>query len=147
MKRALSLLGVVLLVGSAWAIAQDEEAKPRRSPKGILPAYYGAVVAPDQRERIYAIQQNYAEQIQQLEDQLAALKAKRDKEVEAVLTPEQLAKVKALQDEAKARREAARKAREAQKAAAEDGSASQSASGAEAKPAEKAASARASGGE
>ena len=114
MKRSLSMLGIVLLLSSALAVAQDqEETKPRRKPRGILPTHYGAIVAPDQRERIYDIQQSYAEQISKLEEQLAALKAKRDKEIEAVLTPEQLTKLKKLQDEAKAKREAARAVRQA----------------------------------
>lgn len=114
MKRSLSMLGIVLLLSSALAVAQQqEETKPRRKARGILPQHYAAVVAPDQRERIYEIQQSYAEQIAKLEEQLAAIKAKRDKEVEAVLTPEQLAKVKKLQDEAKAKREAARAVRQA----------------------------------
>jgi len=110
MKRSLAMLGIVLLLGSALAMAQDQEAKPRSKPRGVLPTFYGAVVSPDQRERIYVIQQSYAEQISKLEEQLAAIKAKRDKEVEAVLTPEQLAKVKKLQEEARAKREAARQA-------------------------------------
>lgn len=113
MKRSLSLLGIVLLLGSALVVAQDQETKPRRMARGILPPYYAAVVAPDQRERIYAIQQSYADQISKLEEQLAEIKAKRDKEVAAVLTPEQAAKVKTLVEEAKAKREAARAARQA----------------------------------
>lgn len=119
MKRSLSLLGIVLLLGSALVVAQEKEPMPRRKARGILPPYFAAVVAPDQRERIYSIQQSYEEQISKLEEQLAALKAKRDQEVAAVLTPEQAAKVKMLVEEAKAKREAARAARQAAKPATE----------------------------
>ncbi len=119
MKRSVwSCLAVLLLVGAAWSVAQEPEAQPRRQPRGILPAYYAAVVAPDQREKIYGIQQSYAEQLQKLEAEIAAIKAKRDAEVEAVLTAEQLKKVKAMADEARAKREAARKEREAAQGAA-----------------------------
>ena len=74
-----------------------------------------AVVSPDQREKIYAIQQTYADQLEKLEAELAALKAKRMSEVEGVLTAEQLQKVKGLAAEAKAKRDAAKTANEAPK--------------------------------
>ncbi len=116
MKRSVcSLVAMLLVVGSVISMAQEPEAKPRRKPRGVLPAYYSAVISPDQREKIYAIQQSYAEQLAKLEAELAALKDKRNGEVEAVLTPEQLQKVQALAAEAKAKRDAAKTASEAAK--------------------------------
>lgn len=83
--------------------------KKAAKPKGRLPAYYGAVVSGEQRERIYAVQAKYANQIKALEAELLALIKKRNAEVEAVLTPEQLARVEQLRAEAK-KKAAARRA-------------------------------------
>lgn len=81
--------------------------KPRAPARGRLPAYYSQVVNGQQREKIYAIQQQYAPKIAALKAELAALQDKQNAEVEAVLTPEQLATVKKLTDDAKAKRKAA----------------------------------------
>ena len=67
----------------------DEKEQPRFH--GRLPMYFGSVVSETQREKIYAIQAKYAERIRQLQEQLDELKARRGTEIEAVLTPEQLA--------------------------------------------------------
>jgi hypothetical protein len=87
--------------------ADAKSTKPRAPARGRLPAYYSQVVNGQQRERIYAIQQQYAPKIAELKAQLAALQDKQNAEVEAVLTPEQLATVKKLTDDAKAKRKAA----------------------------------------
>ena len=82
-----------------------EEAKPKkREFRGRLPAYYGRVVDEEQREKIYAIQRQYAPKIDALKTELAALTAERDEKVAAVLTPEQLQTVDKLKAEAKAKR-------------------------------------------
>ncbi len=87
-----------------------EEAKPKkREFRGRLPAYYGRVVDEKQREKIYAIQREYAPKIEDLKAQLAALTAERDEKVDAVLTPEQLETVEKLKAEAKAKRAAPKK--------------------------------------
>jgi hypothetical protein len=55
-----------------------------------LPNNYVKVgVSKTQREKIYALQSQYASQIAELKKQMAALVAKRDSEVEAVLTEDQ----------------------------------------------------------
>jgi len=77
------------------------EKPARAAPRGRLPNYYRQVVTLEQREEIYKIQKSYAAQIEPLEMQIAALEMKRDQEVEAVLSAEQLEKVKALVAEAK----------------------------------------------
>jgi hypothetical protein len=88
--------------------AAKPEAKPaakeRAKPRGRLPANYGKVVDPLQTEKIYAIQDQYEPKIEALRAQLKDLVAKRDAEIDALLTAEQREKVKELADAAKARR-------------------------------------------
>lgn len=113
------LTAMLLSVGSP--LAQEKQAgdapataKPARAkPRGRLPNYYRQVVTLEQRDKIYAIQQSYSAQLEALEKQIAELEAKRDAEIEAVLTPEQREKVKTLVQEAQKRREAAAAARKA----------------------------------
>ncbi len=73
-----------------------------------LPNYYARVVTDDQREQIYEIQEKHASTIDELQKQLDEAIAARDKEVEAILTPDQLARVKEYEQEAQSRREARR---------------------------------------
>jgi Spy/CpxP family protein refolding chaperone len=108
---AVVLLAGLMVVGSPLAQEKPGEAeppaRPRAQARGRLPNYYRQVVTPDQREKIYAVQAKYVEQIEALEKQILDLEAKRDTEVEALLSPEQKEKVKALREEARKRREAA----------------------------------------
>jgi hypothetical protein len=86
------------------------ESKEKKAAKGQLPAYYGKVVTDAQKEKIYGIQAKYRTQLDSLEEQIDALKKKRDAEIEAVLDAGQLAKVKAAKDEAAAAAAAKKKA-------------------------------------
>jgi len=86
--------------------ADVKAAKKRAEPRGRLPAYFGEVVSADQREKIYDLQSKYLTQIAKLQDEIAKLEETREKDVLAILTPDQLGKVKHLQDEAKAKRAA-----------------------------------------
>jgi predicted house-cleaning noncanonical NTP pyrophosphatase (MazG superfamily) len=113
---------VALLLTALWtasAIAQETpqpgaaeqppaaaatDANAAKKPKGRLPAYYGKVVTDKQREQIYEIQAKFTEQIVKLQEQLNALAAKRDAEIEQVLTDEQRAEIARLKSERKARR-------------------------------------------
>ena len=97
----------------AAAKPRKTAAKPRKKPRGRLPAYYKDVVDKQQREKIYAIQQEHKPQIDALKAQLAALMKERDEKIAAVLTPEQQKKVEQLRQEAKARRAAKGKKPEA----------------------------------
>jgi hypothetical protein len=72
--------------------------------KGRLPAHFGDIVTETQRKQIYAVQEKYEKQISSLEDQLEALKKKRDVEIKAVLSEEQRAKVKKAQEDAATKR-------------------------------------------
>jgi hypothetical protein len=78
--------------------AQDAKpaAKAATKPRGRLPAYYGQVVSKEQREKIYSVQQSYAERIAALEAQLKELQEKMNGEIRAVLTAEQQKKIDEL---------------------------------------------------
>ncbi|MEM9701835.1 MAG: hypothetical protein AAF907_05270 [Planctomycetota bacterium] len=86
---------------------------PRRLPPGL-----GVLrMSDEQKERIYAVQAKYYKQIEKLRDEIAALEAKQEKEVIAVLTPSQQDFLKAYQK----MKEAEKKANdEAEAAAAAD---------------------------
>jgi hypothetical protein len=106
-RLAISLAAAFLFASAAacWT-AYSQETKARAKPRGRLPSYYGDVVTQEQRDAIYKIQESYESQLAALREQLKALVAKRDAEVQAVLSPEQREQVKRLAAEAKAEREA-----------------------------------------
>ena len=97
-----------------------QDVYPRR-----LPAGYGAVgLSREQKEQVYAIQAKYDDRIQELLDEIAAIKNKQDGEIRGVLTPYQLNYLKAWEAKREAEREAARKSEEEQaekNAGGEDG--------------------------
>lgn len=117
---ALGALALFLLSGPAPAQRGAEEggqqstakepakAKPK-APRGRLPAYFSKLVSEQQREEIYRIQASYLAKINELKKQLQQLFSRRDQEVDAVLTDEQLAAVKKKRAEAQARRAKRRK--------------------------------------
>jgi Spy/CpxP family protein refolding chaperone len=81
------------------AAAAKEEAKPdaKDGKKGRLPAQYGKLGLTDaQKTKVYGVQGKYEDQLDALEKQISDLKAKRDQEVEAVLTADQRKILKAL---------------------------------------------------
>ena len=91
---------------SQATLLQEEskaESKARRGPRR-LPLYYARVVSSEQRERIYEIQAEYAEEIQAIENELRKKMSERDQAVQAVLSVEQLDEVKRWISEAKKRR-------------------------------------------
>ncbi len=64
--------------------------------KGRLPPYFGAVVTPELREKIYAIQAEYDPKISELRKEIEALTNARDEKIYALLTPEQRKKIEEL---------------------------------------------------
>lgn len=110
LRACFAVMLVLVGVGvPAWAADEKpaaKEAKPgaaKKSPadyRGPLPAYYNKVLSPDEKEKLYAITEKYAPQIKELQGKLKELEAARDKEIDAALTPEQLARIKELRDEA-----------------------------------------------
>jgi len=81
---------------TAKATAVKEEAKPD-AKKGRLPAQYGKLGLTDaQKTKIYGVQGKYEDQLDALEKQISDLKAKRDQEIETVLSDDQRKILKAL---------------------------------------------------
>jgi len=95
--RSLFALALVASLGAVGMLAQEPAKKTARR----LPAYYKDVVTPAQREQIYAVQEKYNTQIDKLQAQIRELTAKRDADVEKVLTGEQRLRVKAIKEAAK----------------------------------------------
>ena len=76
----------------------------RKKPRGRLPNNYAKIgISKKQREEIYALQAAYASQLDELKKQMAALVAKRDSEVEAVLTDAQKKQLGELREATKKR--------------------------------------------
>jgi hypothetical protein len=129
--RNLALCLLVLLAASAIVThAQNQPTPPkaeaaekpaRKKPRGRLPNYYRkAGVSQKQTETIYAIQAKYKDRIANLQEQIDALVAERDAEVEAVLTDEQKKRVEQLREEAAKKREERRKEKAAESATDSD---------------------------
>lgn len=96
----------LLVVSSPLSIGQDKAKKAEKTEKtkGRLPAYFADVVSEDQKAKIYAIQEKYADQIKELNAQLAAVAKKQNDEIDAVLTAEQKGKIDAARAEAVAKK-------------------------------------------
>jgi hypothetical protein len=103
------LCALLLAAGRSWAVQEEEtssDSKPAVTKKfrPRLPAYFATVVTSDQRKEVYEIQATFFEKIVALEEQIAKLKADRDKQVDEVLTTEQLAEVSKKRAAAAAKR-------------------------------------------
>jgi hypothetical protein len=104
-------LAMALIVGASQLVGQEREsAKPaakaekKEKSTGRLPPYYGQVVTKEQREKIYAVQAKYADQIEKLLEQVDTLEKSQTEEIEAVLSQEQRDQVMKLASEAKSKR-------------------------------------------
>jgi hypothetical protein len=133
MKNALGkkvvVLALVVAAGglaAAWSpLSVGQEGKGAKKAKGRLPAYYSDIVSGKQREQIYAIQSRYQDEIRSLNEQLLALVQKQNDEIEAVLTAEQLERLKKAQADGAAKK---KKSAAEKKAAAESAKAGASGS-------------------
>ncbi|MBY0513347.1 MAG: hypothetical protein K2P78_05490 [Gemmataceae bacterium] len=98
-RASLFVLLVGLLVVSAGHLTGQDpkkddpkttEKKDDPKAKGFLPQNWGKLGLTDaQKQDVYKIQNKYNADIDKLEAQIKDLKAVRDKEMKAVLTPEQ----------------------------------------------------------
>ena len=97
-----SCLGLLLISGSGAALLRAQEPAPkaggreaspepkRAEPARRLPDYFGQIgLTPDQKERIYGLLGRHQDQIDDLEKQIAAVRAQSMRECEAVLTDPQ----------------------------------------------------------
>lgn len=117
-KLVLATLASTLVVAtvSLNSIGQDaKKADPKakagakQKAKGRLPAYYRDVVTDEQRDQVYAIQAKYAKQLEDLQGQLDAVKAKQNEEIEALLSAEQKEKLAKVREEADAKKKSSKK--------------------------------------
>ncbi len=142
-KCVVALASLALTLGLFQQMMRGEEpaakpeAKPavkaRAKPRGRLPAHFGKIVDPQQKETIYKLQAEYAPKIEALRAELQALLAKRDAELESVLTAEQKEKLAEFRAAAASKRGAGAKQRAAQDAS-KKADASEKASASEKKP-------------
>lgn len=82
----------------------------RRGQARRLPTYYGTVVDGRQRSAIYEIRARYEVQLEQLQQQLDAIRQAERAQIDALLTAEQLQRIAALRAQ---RTEAAKPAEDA----------------------------------
>jgi hypothetical protein len=87
----------IAAIGGFTIIAIGQDPTKKSPPRGRLPAHYKDLVSPEQREEIYSIQAKFNTKIDELEAEIEKLKKQRDAQVERVLTPQQLARLKLLQ--------------------------------------------------
>jgi len=93
---------------------QPKKEAKKEERRGPIPELYGKIVAPDQKDKIYAIQEKYKAEMAPLLAKIKEIQAAQTKEIESVLTPEQLTRLSQLREEqvkaAQARREQLKKA-------------------------------------
>ncbi|HWL07756.1 MAG TPA: hypothetical protein VNQ76_05105 [Planctomicrobium sp.] len=116
-KMIFCLVGVVALGLTAIA-ADDPVKKPTeaKSQKKVqkddtksarLPAPFGKLgLSDEQRKQIYAVQGSYQDRIEKLKNELKQVSQERDQQIEAILTSGQKDRLKELESEAKAAKEA-----------------------------------------
>ena len=94
---------VAMLCLSSGLVGQEPKKEAKQEPKkeakkdepatkfkGQLPANYKKIgLSDDQVQTVYKIQSKYNEEIDKLDAKIKELRAAKDKEVKAVLTPEQ----------------------------------------------------------
>jgi hypothetical protein len=106
---------LVIAAISVNSIGQEKKADSKakagakEKPKGRLPAYYKDIVTEEQKDQIYAIQAKHAKQIDDLQSQLTAARAKLNDEIEALLSAEQKEKLAKLKAEADAKKKSDKK--------------------------------------
>jgi hypothetical protein len=84
--------------------APSKADKEKKKAGGRLPAYFADVVDEGQRKQIYSIQEEFTPRLDALRKQLEQLTTERDAKIDALLKPEQKAKIQAKREEAAAKR-------------------------------------------
>jgi len=108
-NRRVVLNALILLLCSSISGWSQDAAKPttkvassEKKTTNRLPANYGKLGLTDaQKDKVYSINAKHESQLDALEEQLKALRAKRGAEVEAVLTVEQKKILKDVTDDSK----------------------------------------------
>ena len=109
MKRTLPPL-LLLFVGLSFLVpqpstAQNENDTPaaqqKTDPRGPLPYYYGKLgLDEEQREKLYAIQDEYKTRIEAVEKQIAQIRGEQDAKMQLLLTAGQKLRLQELREAA-----------------------------------------------
>jgi hypothetical protein len=89
---------------TAGSASDPAAAAPAAKLRLRLPTYFSSVVTPKQRDEIYKLQQEFAEKLTALQQEIEKLMVERDQALDGVLEPDQLAAVNKKREEAKQRR-------------------------------------------
>ena len=83
----------------------DEPAAVNKEYRGPLPPHFGKLGMSDaQKEKVYAIQDSYEDQIDKLRKQIEQIESKRDSEIATLLTPGQKLRLQELREKPRRRR-------------------------------------------
>jgi Spy/CpxP family protein refolding chaperone len=101
LRLAVVMVAVALLGAAAFQEKdKDKGKKDDKTPaklKGTLPMHYKQVgLSADQVQKIYKIQADYKDKLEDLKKKMDQLKSDQKDAMEKVLTPDQLKKLKAL---------------------------------------------------
>lgn len=104
--RPISSVGFFLLLMSISVLtsiyAQENDSTAKSKRRKPLPFYFGKIgLDKDQQEKLYTIQESYEAKLEKLRQEMKALLAQRDAEMEANLTPGQKLRLQELQAAAK----------------------------------------------
>ena len=95
---------LVCMLAPYLLLAQEGDAKPQQERRGPLPTFFGKLgVGDDQREKMYALQNEYEKKLKPLRDEIKKLIAERDQKLEDMLTEGQKLRLSELKQEAKER--------------------------------------------
>ena len=94
---SISLVGLILVTTGADSGDKEKDKEKEKKFKGMLPPGWKALkLEKDQITKIYAVQKMYRGKLQDLEDQITALKAMERTEMVKVLTDDQKALLRKL---------------------------------------------------
>jgi Spy/CpxP family protein refolding chaperone len=109
--RALGISAVALGVAVSSLVLAQGTAKPKKDPRGPLPANYGKLgLTDEQRDKMYPIYEEYDKKIDDLAAQIKKLQTERNDKLNEMLTPAQKARLKEIDLE-----EATKKAEQSKK--------------------------------
>lgn len=103
----LALVPLALSAAPAKSDAEKPAKKAAGQPGLRLPPHFAGVVSSEQREKILAVQAEFAQELKAKRQALKAVVEKRDAAIMKLLKPEQRKQVEQAREEAKARRAAA----------------------------------------
>jgi hypothetical protein len=102
-KLGFMTLAAAMIALAGTGVGQDpakkeEPKKAEGKAKGFLPPFWKDIVSEDQKQKVYEIQAKYKKELDELRAKVKEVETKRDKEMLALLSPEQK---KSLEDKIK----------------------------------------------